>query len=234
MLRPSRTCIALFMALLTSANLAGCAAPGLVPGTGEAAVTSRMFDLAAPAAKPVGAVSGQTKRIQLVVYEPTAIRAVDSDRVVVRRPSGEISYLSGATWNDRLPMLVRARLVEVLAGSGRFRAVSNGQDKVNADVGLSLALQTFQIDVGEAGSEARIAVQAKLVAESGGAVLASKRFEEKEPVKSKDPADHVAALNAAFVRLTAETAAWMTQSLDDALSKKTGTSGLIVGSIKRR
>ncbi|MFV0297914.1 MAG: ABC-type transport auxiliary lipoprotein family protein, partial [Hyphomicrobiaceae bacterium] len=141
--------------------------------------------------------------------------------------------LAGATWNDRLPSLVKARLVEALAGSGEFRAVSNGQDKINADVGLSSTLEAFQIDLLPQGRVARVAVLAKVVSESGGAVIASRQFQASEPVTGKDTAQHIAKLNAAFAKVTNELTAWLATAVDTRKTRRRATKSVVVGSNQR-
>ncbi len=43
---------------------------------------------------------------QILVPEPQALKALDSEQIVVRLAGSEMQYLGGARWSDRLPRLV--------------------------------------------------------------------------------------------------------------------------------
>ena len=75
---------------------------------------------------PSGAESGRRtvsgldpSRAAMVVAEPTAVQALDSDRVIVKDSSGALSFVGGAQWADRVPALVQARLIQTLGPPAR-------------------------------------------------------------------------------------------------------------------
>jgi cholesterol transport system auxiliary component len=61
------------------------------------------YDLIAPRSF---AASAKPARWQLVVNEPTAVHALDTDRIMVRPRADQISYYKGVAWSDRLPHLL--------------------------------------------------------------------------------------------------------------------------------
>ena len=99
-------------ALLLAAAVAGCTS--LIAGA-----PSAIYDLSAP-----GEPSGAEGRAQVLVPEPTTVRALDTDRIAARPSPAEYAYLPGAVWADRLPKLLQTRLVQTLQNSGRARAVA--------------------------------------------------------------------------------------------------------------
>ncbi|MEZ5856847.1 MAG: ABC-type transport auxiliary lipoprotein family protein [Hyphomicrobiaceae bacterium] len=211
--------------------LSGCASTGLET-TSNMSKTYELGGANAPAGSIVQKASTSARRdLQLVVNEPSASRALDGDRVVVHRESGEISFLAGATWSDRLPVLVQSRLIQALSASEQFRAISNGRDKVNAEISLSASLQAFQVDLTSAGSIARVALQAKLVSERTGEVLASRTLSATRPVAGKSPGDHVAAINQAFAVVSGEVVAWA-GDVPIKVRKGPGATRIVVGSVK--
>ena len=64
-------------------------------------------------------VTGPTARgQQILVPEPSALKALDSDQIVIRPSLAEIQYLSRSQWNDRLPKIVQAKLVQAFENTG--------------------------------------------------------------------------------------------------------------------
>ncbi len=210
--------------------IGGCATAG-IDATSNTAKTYELGSVAA-VAPVVGAVAARHD-LQLLVNEPSASRALDGDRVVVHHQSGEISYLAGASWSDRLPVLVQSRLIQALSASDRFRAISNGRDKVNSELSLSASLQAFQVDLTPTGSVARVTLQAKLVSERSGNVLASRTFTASQPVVGKLAADHVSAINAAFAGVSADMIVWAGEA-PIKVRKGPDASRVVVGTVKRK
>jgi cholesterol transport system auxiliary component len=176
-------------------GLMGCAlAAGSRPPTTYDLVAPRSFS-AAPRPAPW----------QLVVYEPTAVHALETDRLMVRPSADQVSYYKGIAWSDRLPRLVQARLIETFQNSGAVKAVS-------ASVGqyaLVTDLRAFQIDVSSGKAVAEIEIFAKLVNTSSGKVVATKGFSARVPATTDAPGDAIAALNQAFTEVLQDTTTWV-------------------------
>ena len=175
--------------------LAGCAlAAGSRPPT--------TFDLVAP--RSITAAP-RPASWQLVVYEPTAIHALETDRLMVRPTADQVSYYKGVAWSDRLPRLVQARIIETFQNSGAVRSVSasNGQYALVTD------LRAFQIDVSSGKAIAEIELFAKLVNLSTGRVMATKSFSARVPATTDSPGDAIAALNQGFTEVLQDTTTWV-------------------------
>ncbi len=175
--------------------LAGCA---LAAGSRPPAT----FDLVAPRSF---AAAPRPASWQLVVYEPTAIHALETDRLMVRPTADQVSYYKGVAWSDRLPRLVQARIIETFQNSGAVKSVSAS----NGQYALATDLRAFQIDVSSGKAIAEIEIFAKLVNLSTGRVIATKSFSARVPAATDSPGDAIAALNQGFTEVLQDTTTWV-------------------------
>jgi cholesterol transport system auxiliary component len=182
--------------------LKGIAVLGLAPvvsacGGGPAPTT---FDLAA--ARDGLRRSGG--RGTIVVPEPTAVAALDSERIVVRATQGELTYLPRAQWSDRLPKLMQARIVQTFENAGRS-AVGRPVDRLQGRYQLLVDIRSFEAR--EATRDAFVECAAKLASENGR-VVAARMFAASAQVGAIDGAGVTAALDAALQQVMREMTAW--------------------------
>ncbi|MBL8589510.1 MAG: membrane integrity-associated transporter subunit PqiC, partial [Methylobacteriaceae bacterium] len=150
---------------LRAAALAAALALGLAGcGGGPPPQT---FDLAA---LPPGGATGRL-RGQLIVTEPVATQALDSERIVVRPTPESVAYLTGAQWSDRLPKLIQTRIVQSLENARLLRSVGRPGDRIAADFLLDAELRRFEIEA--SGGEAAVEITVKLVAAGSGRIVAA-------------------------------------------------------------
>jgi cholesterol transport system auxiliary component len=164
------------------------------------------YDLIAPRS-----FAGATKpaQWQLVVNEPTAVRALDTDRIMVRPSPDKVSYYRGVAWSDRLPRLMQARMIETFQNSGAVRAVGGPGDRVDGDFNLATEIRAFQIDAHGAQAAAQIDIFAKLVDNRSAKIVASRGFSARVPASKDDPASGVSALNQALTEVLQDTSQWV-------------------------
>jgi cholesterol transport system auxiliary component len=197
MMRAARHIVGLFLAVaLSGCSLAVSSSP---PQT---------YDLVAPEVK---SVRGAPLPVQLVVHTPSAVRALDTERILVRPKTDKITYYPRAAWSDRLPALFRARLTEALEDSGHFKAVVSAEDRVSSRYSLQIALRAFEMSVNGKPLEGHVAISAKIVDERAGKVIATRRFEARSRAKSDSVGNAVAAITDAFHDVSRELIAWMTK-----------------------
>lgn len=189
---------AAFGAAVVALALAGCAVLSAGPGEPPA-----IYDLTAPTG--IGPLRGGGG--QYLVPEPTAVRALDSDRIVVRPGGGEISYLAGAQWADRLPKLVQSRLIETLETSGRIKAVGRPGQGLAIDWQIVTEIRAFEVDLGV--GLARVSLAVKLMNDRNGRVAAGETFAAEAPVSGDSAAAVVKGLDAAHDRVLAEATRWL-------------------------
>ena len=184
--------LGLLGALCLALGLAAC-------GGGSPSAT---YDLSA---LPAGAaLRGSTR--QLVVAEPVASQALDSDRIVVRPNAGEIAYLSGAQWADRLPKLVQTRLIQSFENTRAAKLVGRPGDRLAADRTLETEIRAFEIDV--KGGAAVVEITARILDDRSGRIVAAQLFGARAPSAGTGGAAASSALDAALGQVMRAIAAW--------------------------
>jgi cholesterol transport system auxiliary component len=178
--------------LLVAAGLAGCTT--LIAGA-----PSSIYDLTAP-----GEPAGTQGNAQVLVPEPTLVRALDTDRIAARPTPAEYAYLPGAVWSDRLPKLLQARLVQTLQNSGRARAVAVPGQGILVDFQVVLDVRAFEL--AQEGAVADFVV--KVMDDTNGRIVGTRSFRHVVPVSSRGNAAIVQALDQAMDQAFVEIANW--------------------------
>jgi cholesterol transport system auxiliary component len=180
------------------AALAGCSSIG-------GAEKLNTYDLTAP-----GKVSAGPRRakVQVLVTEPQALKALDSENIVVREGAGQIQYLGGAQWGDRLPKIVQARLIEAFERSGRFGGIGRPGEGLAIDYQIITDIRAFGIQDGVA----QIEIAAKLLNDRTGVVRGSKVFTASVSAGTGSDA-LISALDQAFAQVAGELVTWAGKSL---------------------
>jgi phospholipid/cholesterol/gamma-HCH transport system substrate-binding protein len=165
------------------------------------------YDVSAPRTFPPLA---KVVSAQLVVPEPGAPIALDTQKIVPRSAGAEAASFANAQWSDTVPKLVQAKIIQVLDNSGYFRAVSRPVDGLSADYQLLLDIRAFQIAGREDAAEAEFAAK---VLGNDGRIVAGKIFAAKVPAASAEAPAAIAALDEAFGKVAVELAAWVADVL---------------------
>lgn len=165
------------------------------------------YELSAPEPGEAGGRS----RAQILIAEPTALKALDGQNIVVKPSSGSIQYLDGAQWADRLPKIVQARLAETFQKSGKFEGVGKPGEGLAIDYQVIAEIRAFEVRV-DGASRANIEIFIKLLNDRNGVVRASRTFAATAPVGGSSNGDFVAALDRAFGAAAGDIVDW-TQSI---------------------
>jgi len=176
--------------------VAGCAV------TGGGVVD--LYDLSAP---DVGSSARGGTRAQILVTEPIAVQALNTNRIAVRTGSSTLGYIGGGQWADSLPKLIQARLVESFEQSGRIGAVGRPGEGLSINYSIRVNVRFFGLNT-ERGREARVDFGVKILNESNGRVVASKSFVNAVPA-GEGTEGAVEALDAAFNAVTRDLTQWM-------------------------
>lgn len=166
--------------------LAGC-----VSGGGQ---VSETFDLSVPRDIP----QGRGSAAQILVPEPLALRALDTERIVVRPRPTEINYLAGAQWSDRLPKLIQTRLLQTFENSGRVRAAGRPGQGLLIDYQVVSDIRAFEFDVD--AKRAVIEISVKLMNDKTGRVVATEVFRSETEADRDDAKAIAGALDTALDR----------------------------------
>lgn len=179
--------------------LYGCAAFG-----GGASKQLDTYELTAPTPATTGR---RFSRRQAIVAEPSALKALDGENIVIRSSSTSLQYLSGAQWSDRLPKIVQARLVETFQRSGRLGGVGKPGEGLAVDYQIIADIRAFEIRV-DAGERAYVEISVKLLDDRNGVVRSTRVFEAGAPLTAGGNDAYVAALDAAFGDVATEIVGW--------------------------
>lgn len=179
--------------------LSGCAA---LPGFGPAPLDT--FDLSTPAAQTSGR---HLSRTQVLIAEPTALKTLDGQNIVIRRSAGSIEYLSGAQWADRLPEIIQARLAETFQQTGRLGGVGKPGEGLAIDYQVVTDIRAFNIRIGNP-TVAEMELFVRVLNDRNGVVRASRTFKAAVPVQGSGNDAFVAALDAAFGQVASEITEW--------------------------
>ncbi|MEC9369601.1 MAG: ABC-type transport auxiliary lipoprotein family protein [Pseudomonadota bacterium] len=179
--------------------LGGCALGGSAPPATYDILAPKVMTLSAP----------RPSKVQLVVNEPSAVRSLETDRIMVKPGTEQISYYKGAAWSDRLPRLLQARMVESFQNAGLVSGVGARGDRLDADLELATQIQSFQVEVGSGSAEAHANLHVKVVDGQRGRIVASRSFESRVRTSPDDVNQMVASLNQAFDSVLREMVPWV-------------------------
>ena len=161
------------------------------------------FDLTAPESVPVkGATAAQ-----ILIPEPSALKALDSERIVVTTGS-KISYYPDAQWPDRLPRLFQAKAVQAFEQSRKARAVGRPGEGLSIDFQLVIDIRAFEyVSDGDDGF-ARVEISAKILNDRNGRVVSTKILTAEAPVTKDSAAGVVAGVDTALNEVLVELVSW--------------------------
>jgi cholesterol transport system auxiliary component len=161
------------------------------------------YDLSAP--QPEG--GSRARRLQVLDANPTAIKAFDSQNIVIEPKPGRIEYLKGAQWADRLPEVVQARLAETFQKSRRFGGVGQPGEGLAIDYQIVTDIRSFDIRI-DGGARADVELYIRVLNDRNGVVRAEKLFETTAPVSGAGNDAYIRALDRAFGQAATEILDW--------------------------
>ncbi|RWD66973.1 MAG: ABC transporter [Mesorhizobium sp.] len=177
-------------------TLAGCAALGGKPAPLDT------FELSAPSVD----MHGHSRR-QILIAQPSALKALDSQNIVIRPSDQSIQFLKGAQWADRLPLIVQARLAETFQRSGSFAGVGKPGEGLAIDYQIIAEVRSFEVRV-NGGEHAEVELFVRILNDRNGEVRAAKSFTASAPVSGGGNAAYVNALDNAFGQAAKDIVRW--------------------------
>jgi phospholipid/cholesterol/gamma-HCH transport system substrate-binding protein len=151
---------------------------------------------------------------KLTIPEPTTLLAYNTDKIMTRPAPDESRPLEGPRWNDSLPILVQAKLIETFENAGYTDDVTRTLGDFPDSDQLSIDIRRFDVSTGD-DPTATILILAKLQSPAGG-VIASKKFDATATAAGNDPRDYVDALRTAFEKISLGILDWTTTTLASA------------------
>jgi phospholipid/cholesterol/gamma-HCH transport system substrate-binding protein len=181
-------------------------------GGGSSKSTAPTYDVTAVKDFPKAT---ETPSWQLVVPEPSALLALNSDKIKVRPADGaESSDIPDAKWTDNIPILLQEKIIQSLENAGYSRAVSRPRDGFEAPYQLVLDIRSFSL-VSGAEPSGELEFEAKILG-PGGKIIAAKAFHTTAPATGTDAPAAASALNQAFAKAAAELVPWTADAINSA------------------
>ena len=147
----------------------------------------------------------------LRVAKPQTSEFLDSPRIAVV-PNGDlISSYANSRWSDPSPVLLRNRLLDGFQRDGRVTLLSTDDTNLQADYELGGQLQAFQSEYRGSALEVVIRLDARLVRASDQRIIASRRFEVRQPVGNTKVPAVVAGFGQAGDQLNKQVVDWVVQ-----------------------
>jgi len=180
---------------------------GLERMTGGATAKARLvsYDLTVPRAPETTA---KPSPAQLVVPDPTAVAALDSERIQTASANGAYASVPDAQWSDTLPKLLQLKILRSLEDAGRFAGVSRPLEGLTTDFQLVLDVRKFQISP---NLMAEVELGCKMLA-ANGRIIATRIFRASVAAEGLGAPAAVAALDKAFGQAGAELVSWATNA----------------------
>lgn len=155
----------------------------------------------------------------LRVNKPLASEALAGPRIAVIPQGDIISGYKGARWSDPVPLLVRNRLLDGFQRDGRVQRLSTDDSNLQADYELAGELQAFQSEYRAGAVEVVIRYDARLVQGRTQRILASQRFEVRQPLEATPVSAVVVGFGAASDQLVTQLLAWTVTQGNQAQAK---------------
>ncbi len=154
-------------------------------------------------------VQGTQVAWSLRVTKPQTSEFLDSPRIAVV-PNGDlISSYANSRWSDPSPVLLRNRLLDGFQRDGRVTLLSTDDTNLQADYELGGQLQAFQSEYRGNAVEVVIRLDARLVRGSDQRIIASRRFEVRQPVGDTKVPAVVAGFGLAGDQLNKQVVEWV-------------------------
>lgn len=182
--------------------LSGCAAIG-----GQKAI----FDTFELSAAEVTNAQSVRRGSQILIVEPAALKALDSENIVIETSGLTIQYLSEAQWSDRLPRVVQQKLATAFDSSNKFSGIGLPGQGLAIDYQLITEIRAFGIVA--SSNQAKVTIAVKLLNDRTGNVIASQTFSSVANAGSSVSSDYVRALDTAFTDVSEKMVIWVTTKI---------------------
>ncbi|WP_160105961.1 ABC-type transport auxiliary lipoprotein family protein [Pseudomonas izuensis] len=156
----------------------------------------------------IAASHGTPQRWSLRLNKPQASEALNKPNIAVISQGDVISSYKGSRWSDPAPVLLRNRLLDGFQRDGRVTLLSTDDSNFQADLELGGSLQAFQTEYQGTSAGVVVRLDAVLVRGYDQRILASKRFEVRQPLSDVKVPAVVAGFGQANDQLTAQVVTW--------------------------
>jgi cholesterol transport system auxiliary component len=148
------------------------------------------------------------QRWSLRLNKLQASEALNSPNIAVIPQGDVISSYKGSRWSDPVPVLLRNRLLDGFQRDGRVTLLSTDDSNFQADLELGGNLQAFQTEYQGTNASVVVRLDALLVRGYDQRILASKRFEVRQPLSDVRVPAVVVGFGQASDQLTVQVVGW--------------------------
>ena len=145
----------------------------------------------------------------LRIAKPLASQALNSPTIAVMPQGNLISNYKASRWSDPAPVLLRNRILDAFQRDGRVTLLSTDDSNLQADYELGGELQAFQTEYHGQDAAVVIRLDARLVRGSDQRIIASRRFEARQPLADKQVPAVVIGFAQASDTLTRQLIHWV-------------------------
>lgn len=150
---------------------------------------------------------------QLVVEQPKATGAVDSERILIRPNPLQIQYLPDAEWSDTVPVMVQTLLVRRLGEYSAFSHVGRAPLGSSGDYALLSEIKDFSANIQGDSTIIRMHISVQIVDEYSARVIARRDFLTEVPATSTKTSELLAPFDAAGQTIFNEISDWVAGKL---------------------
>ena len=161
-----------------------------------------------PSAQSPAVSNGMAQRWSLRLNKLQASEVLNSPKIAVIPQGDLISSYAASRWSDPAPVLLRNRLLDGFQRDGRISLLSTDDSNFLADLELGGNLQAFQAEYQGSAASVVVRLDALLVRSYDQRILASRRFEVRQPLGDVQVPAVVAGFGQASDHLTAQVVSW--------------------------
>lgn len=161
-----------------------------------------------PSAQSPAMNTGMAQRWSLRLNKLQASEILNSPKIAVIPQGDLISSYAASRWSDPAPVLLRNRLLDGFQRDGRVSLLSTDDSNFQADLELGGNLQAFQTEYQGSTASVVVRLDVLLVRSYDQRILASRRFEVRQPLGDVKVPAVVAGFGQASDRLTAQVVSW--------------------------
>ena len=151
---------------------------------------------------------GRPQQWSLRLTKLQSSEALNSPNIAVIPQGDVISHYKGSRWSDPAPVLLRNRLLDGFQRDGRVALLSTDDSLFHGDLELGGNLQAFQTEYQGSSANVVVRLDALLVRGYDRRILASRRFEVRQPLSDVQVPAVVAGFGQANDQLTVQVVNW--------------------------
>lgn len=147
----------------------------------------------------------------LRIDRPLSSDALSGSRLLIMTGNNQFQAFSNTRLAAPVPLLWRDWLLDAFWRDGRVQGLSAASEGLQSELELSGTLRAFHVDYSDTPAQAVIQYDATLISTEGRDIVASRRFEARQPLAAIDAPAAIAALGVAANQMAGELIEWTIQ-----------------------